>query len=165
MRFWTGTIILMASLLQLACDREGQPMQQRGLEKLAIGASTEGDVRAAMGPPETTWEEENGARILEYPKGPEGARTWIFDIDPNGRLTGYHQALAPENFGRIQPGMSKDDVRRLLGKPRTVVNFNRLKEEVWDYRYLDNQQQRLFNVHLDQATGKVTHTSSSNPLD
>lgn len=165
MRFWTGTIILMASLLQLACDREGQPMQQRGLEKLAIGASTEGDVRAAMGAPETTWEEENGARILEYPKGPEGARTWIFDIDPNGKLTGYHQALAPENFGRIQPGMSKDDVRRLLGKPRTVVNFNRLKEEVWDYRYLDNQQQRLFNVHLDQATGKVTHTSSSNPLD
>jgi hypothetical protein len=161
MRFWTCAILLMTGLLQGGCDREGRPVEQLGLDKLAIGVSGEGDVRAVMGQPETTWEEENGARILEYPKGPEGARTWIFDIDPNGKLAGYHQALTPENLARVTPGMSKDDVRRLLGKPRTVVNFNRLKEEVWDYRYLENQQARLFNVHIDQATGKVTRTSSS----
>ena len=160
MHFMTNRITLLLALAlaftSSACDREGRPVEQFGLEKLTVGMSTEADVRMAMGQPETTWEEENGARILEYPKGPEGARTWIFSISPNGKLTEYHQALTSENLARVTPGMSRDDVRRLLGKPRTVVNFNRLKEEVWDYRYLDNQQPRLFNVHMDQASGKVT---------
>ncbi len=157
----TAALAVLMALLVGGCDREGQPVQEFGLEKLAVGVSTEADVRLAMGPPETTWEEENGARILEYPKGPEGAHTWIFSIDTRGKLVEYHQALTPQNLARVQPGMSRDDVRRLLGKPRTVVPFKRLNEEVWDYRFLDNQQPRLFNVHLDQGTGKVTKTSSS----
>lgn len=154
-------IIIALTLLAGGCDREGRPVQEFGLDKLAIGISSEGDVRTAMGQPETTWEDEDGSRILEYPKGPEGSRTWIFSIDSKGKLLEYHQALTAENFARIKPGMSRDAVRRLLGKPRTVVNFNRLKEEVWDYRYLDNHESRLFNVHMDQASGKVTRTSAS----
>ena len=160
-RWPTWMFVLILAVAGSACDREGQPVQQFGLEKLAIGISSEGDVRAAMGQPETTWEDEDGSRILEYPKGPEGARTWIFAIDTKGKLVEYHQALTAENFARIKPGMSRDAVRRLLGKPRTVVNFNRMKEEVWDYRFLENHANRLFNVHMDQGTGKVTHTSSS----
>ncbi len=157
----TATLVVLLTLLCGACDREGRPVQEFGLEKLALGLSTEADVRFAMGVPETTWEEENGARILEYPKGPEGARTWIFSLDPTGKLVEYHQALTAQNLARVQPGMSRDDVRRLLGKPRTVVPFRRLNEEVWDYRFLDNQQPRLFNVHLDQTTGRVSKTSTS----
>ncbi|MBC7413950.1 MAG: outer membrane protein assembly factor BamE [Herminiimonas sp.] len=154
-------VVMLVGAMLGGCDREGRPVQQFGLEKLSLGTSSEADVRTVMGQPETTWEEENGARILEYPKGPEGARTWIFSIDPAGKLVEYHQALTPENLARIRPGMRRDDVRRLLGKPRTVVPFNRLNEEVWDYRFLDNQQARLFNVHMDQTTGKVTKTSTS----
>ena len=156
-----AVVVLLLALLGSGCDRDGRPVQEFGLEKLAVGLSTEADVRLAMGSPETTWEEENGARILEYPKGPEGARTWIFSIDPGGKLVEYHQALTEQNLARVRPGMSRDDVRRLLGKPRTVVPFKRLNEEVWDYRYLDNQQPRLFNVHLDLTSGKVVKTSSS----
>lgn len=158
-----GMMVLALGLLGVGCDREGRVVQELGLEKLSVGSSTETDVRDAMGKPETTWEDEDGTRILEYPKGPEGMRTWIFTIDKRGKLTGYHQALDPENLARVKPGLSRDDVRRLLGKPRTVVNFNRLKEEVWDYRYLENQESRLFNVHMDQATGRVTRTSSTDP--
>ncbi|MES2831624.1 MAG: outer membrane protein assembly factor BamE [Pseudomonadota bacterium] len=158
-----GLIMLLLGLLGLGCDKDGRPIQEFGLEKLAVGTSTESEVRSAMGKPETTWEDEDGTRILEYPKGPEGSRTWIFTIDTTGKLAAYHQALSPENLARIKPGMRIDEVRRLLGKPRTVVNFNRLKEEVWDYRYLENQESRLFNVHMDQATGKVTRTSSTDP--
>ena len=154
-----GVVILF--LLCSACDREGRPVQEFGLDKLAPGISSEGDVRNAMGQPETTWEDEDGTRILEYPKGPEGARTWIFTIGPQGKLTQFHQALTSENFARIRPGISRDAVRRLLGKPRTVVRFDRMHEEVWDYRFLDNQERRLFNVHTDQESGKVTRTSSS----
>jgi len=162
-RMAAGMMILLLGLSGLGCDKDGRPVQELGLEKLAVGISAEGDVRNAMGKPETTWEDEDGTRILEYPKGPEGSRTWIFTIDTNGKLTGYHQALSPENLARVKPGISRDEVRRLLGKPRTVVNFSRLKEEVWDYRYLENQESRLFNVHIEQATGRVTRTSSTDP--
>lgn len=162
-RIAIAATVALLSLLGTGCDREGRPLQELGLEKLAVGVSSEGDVRNAMGKPETTWEDENGTRILEYPKGPEGSRTWIFTIDNVGKLTSYHQALSPENLARVKPGMSRDDIRRLLGKPRTVVNFNRLKEEVWDYRILENQESRLFNVHMDQTSGRVTRTSSTDP--
>ena len=154
-------LLLALSALLAACDRDGRPVAEIGLERLAVGTSSEADVRTAMGSPETTWEEEDGTRILEYPKAPEGSRTWIFTIDAQGRLTEFHQALTAENFARIMPTMSRDAVRRLLGKPRTVVQFALSKEEVWDYRFLDHQQSRLFNVHFDQATGKVLRTSTS----
>lgn len=160
-QFLTRVMMVLCGLLAAGCDREGRPIEEFGLEKLAVGVSTEADVRMAMGAPETVWAEDDGSRILEYPKGPEGARTWIFNIDSTGKLRDYHQALTPENLARVRPGMQRDDVRRLLGKPRSVVRFDRLQEEVWDYRYLDYQQPRLFNVHIDLASGKVNGTSTS----
>ena len=115
-----------------------------------------------MGQPEVVLEEENGERLLQYPQGPEGARTWLFKISPDGKLVDYKQLLSQENFAAIKPGMSRDDVRWLLGKPRTVVQFRLKNEEVWDWRYLDtNPDQRLFNVHFDISSGRVTATSSS----
>jgi len=148
--------------LVAACDRQGQPIQEPGLEKLTKGLSTESEVRMAMGQPDTVWEEEDGARTLEYPKGPEGARTWMIDIGKDGKLKDYRQVLTEENFSRITAGMSKDAVRRMLGKPRTIVQFKLKNEEVWDWRYLQpTQVPRLFNVHFDIDSGKVTRTSSS----
>jgi len=159
----------MMALLALACalfiggcDREGRPIQEFGLEKLAKGVSTESDVRMVMGQPETVWEEEDGARTLEYPKGPEGTRTWMFDIGRDGKLRDYRQVLTEANFASIRPGMSRDEVRRLLGRPRNVAEYRLKNEEVWDWRYLDpTNTPRFFNVHFDRGTGKVTQTSSS----
>jgi len=162
--FHAGIALLLAATLA-ACDKQGRPIEEFGLDKLAKGISSEGDVRTVMGQPETVWEEEDGTRALQYPKGPEGARTWEFIIDKSGKLQEYRQLLTPENFARIKPGMSKDDIRRMLGKPRTVVQFKRKNEEVWDWRYLETGSQRLFNVHFDMDTGKVTQTSSSEAMN
>lgn len=148
-------------LLVAACDRHGNFIEEPGLDKLAKGVSSESDVRMVMGQPETVWEDDDGSRQLEYPKGPEGARTWVFTIDKFGKLQEYRQVLSVENFARIQPGMSRDQVRRMLGKPRHVVQFARKNEEVWDWRYLDGTQTRLFNVHFDMTSGKVSQLSST----
>lgn len=154
--------VLASLLLFAACDQQGRPIQEFGLDKLAKGVSSEADVRMAMGQPETIWEEENGERTLEYPKGPMGARTWIFEIDKDGKLKDYRQALTEQTFATIKPGMSKDNVRKLLGKPRTVQQFKLKNEEVWDWRFLENgTTTRLFNVHFDIDSGKVTRTSSN----
>ncbi|HJV81410.1 MAG TPA: hypothetical protein VJ651_11300 [Noviherbaspirillum sp.] len=133
------------------------------MDKLERGVSTEGDVRNVMGQPEIVREEESGERTLEYPKGPEGVRTWFFTIGTDGKLRDYKQVLIEENFARVKAGLSKDEVRRMLGKPRSVVQFKLKNEEVWDWRYLDRSMQtpRFFNVHFDMTSGKVTGTSSS----
>lgn len=152
-------------LLACACDRQGRPIEEFGLNRLAKGISSEGDVRSVMGRPDTVLEEEDGSRILEYPKGPEGARTWFFYIDKSGKLQDYRQVLTDENFMRIKRGMSKDEVWRMLGKPRTVMQFKLKNEEVWDWRYLSGNTMRFFNVHFDITSGKVTQTSSSDAAD
>ena len=157
-------LLLGASLLSLACDRQGRPVEEFGLDKLAKGISTEGDVRGVMGKPDIVLEEKDGTRTLEYPKGPKGVRTWFFYIGQDGKLQDYRQVLTDENFARIHAGMSKDEVRRMLGRPRTVMQFKLKNEEVWDWRYLSNGEMRFFNVHFDIATGKVVRTSSSDAM-
>jgi outer membrane protein assembly factor BamE (lipoprotein component of BamABCDE complex) len=154
--------VVVCALFSAACDRQGRPIQEFGLDKLAKGISTEGEVRIAMGQPETVWEEDDGSRTLEYPKGPMGHRTWFFVIGKDGKLKDYTQVLTEENFAKIKPGMSRDTVRRMLGKARSTVRYKLKNEEVWDWLYLQsNHTPRLFNVHFDIDSGKVTRTSSS----
>lgn len=149
-------------LFAAGCDRNGNPIEEFGLDKLEKGVSAEADVRQVMGKPDTVWEDDDGNRILEYPKGPEGARTFMFRIGSDGKLQDYHQALTKETFDKVQPGMTKGDVRWLLGRPLSVVPFKRLNEEVWDWRYFaTNPPTQLFNVHFDLTTGKVKSTSVS----
>jgi outer membrane protein assembly factor BamE (lipoprotein component of BamABCDE complex) len=156
----------VCSIAALGCDQQGRFVEEAGLEKLSRGVSSEADVRAAMGRPDTVWEEEGGARTLEYPKGPSGVRTWMFDIDRAGTLKDWHQVLTPESFKRVTPGMSLDQVRRLLGRPRTIVQFQLKNEEVWDWLYEEGAgSRRLFNVHFDIDSRTVTRTSSSEDPD
>jgi outer membrane protein assembly factor BamE (lipoprotein component of BamABCDE complex) len=164
-RLIRALVALICAIALAACDQQGRPIEEIGLEKLTKGMSTESDVRMIMGQPGTVWEEENGTRSLEYPKGPEGHRTWFFDIGKDGKLKDYRQALTPENFAGIKPGMSMDAVRRILGKPRKETQFTLKKEVVWDWLYLERVDfPRLFHVHFDIATNKVMGTSSSDYL-
>ncbi|MES2538482.1 MAG: hypothetical protein V4632_21700 [Pseudomonadota bacterium] len=163
-RLLRAILALGSALLAVGCDQQGRPIEQFGLEKLGRGVSTESDVRTVMGQPDTVWEEEGGARSLEYPKGPAGHRTWVFAIGSDGKLTDYQQVLTEENFAKIKPGISRDTVRKMLGKPRSVVRFGLKNEEVWDWLYLrSGNEPWLFNVHFDIGSGNVTQISSSDP--
>ncbi|MDB5768970.1 MAG: hypothetical protein JWQ61_3784 [Collimonas fungivorans] len=163
MKLWVRSVLaVVLPFMIAACDQNGNFIQEAGLEKLSRGVSTEADVRNAMGQPDTVWEAESGERSLEYPKGPSGARTWIFYIGKDGKLSDYKQVLTEENFARIKVGMNKEEVRRMLGRPRTVVQFTRKNEEVWDWRYTQaDASQAFFNVHMDITSGLVTGTSVS----
>jgi outer membrane protein assembly factor BamE (lipoprotein component of BamABCDE complex) len=156
-----GIFALFGMLLLSACDQQGRLVEEPGLEKLAKGISTESDVRMVMGQPGTVWDAEDGARSLEYPKGPAGHRTWFFDIGKDGKLTDYRQVLADEYFEKIKPGMSMDAVRRMLGKPRSAVQYKLKNEEVWEWLYVERSgTQHLFYVHFDLKTNMVTRSSS-----
>lgn len=148
------------SLLLFGCDKDGKPLQEPGLDRLQRGVSSEGEVIAVMGRPERVYEDSDGTRALQYPKGPAGTRTWEFLIDRNGVLRDYRQLLTEENFARIKPGMTREEVHRLLGRERTVARYQRKNEEVLDWRYLTPFGEHFFNVHFDMSTGRVTGTSS-----
>jgi len=171
---------LIASLLGLfGCDRQkvDEALKKAGdtaraawnsvkpdsqlFKGIAVGQSTEQDVLRQAGKPEIVWEEENGARRLEYPRGPEGATTWMVTIDADGKVAGIEQVLTAENFAHVRAGMSQDQVRRMLGKPTKVEKFALKKEEVWGYKWWESSQEKaFFNVHFDQ-NGTVTTTSRS----
>ena len=155
-------LALASVVLVAACDQQGRFTEEVGLDKLTRGVSGESDVRLVMGQPEIVWEEEDGTRTLEYPKGPAGHRTWMITLDQYGKLQDYRQVLTDENFANIRAGMSKEEVRRLRGKPRSIIEFKLKNEEVWDWRYLHQAtESRFFNVHFDVDSRQVTRTSTS----
>jgi hypothetical protein len=53
--------------------------------------------------------------------------------------------------------MSRDDVRRLLGKPGEISMFSARDEEVWSWRYLQGNPM-FFNVLFDRSAGTVRST-------
>ena len=121
---------LLASVLVLVgCD------PQR-IQELEEGVATEADVRAKFGEPEKVWDGENGARIFEYNRQPQGHRNYMISIGLDGKMTALRQVLTPQNFAKVQPGMLMEDVRKMLGKPAKVVPYELKKETYYNWRYL-----------------------------
>lgn len=144
---------LASLMLLVGCDN-------KRIEKLEEGVSTEGDVRAAFGEPENVWDEPGGARTLEYNRNPAGHRNYMITIGPDGRMSALRQVLTPENFARVQPGMAMEQVRRMLGKPARKQDFALKKEQAWDWRYLEPpNQSMMFTVWFDRDM-RVARTGS-----
>ncbi|MET3449681.1 outer membrane protein assembly factor BamE [Ralstonia sp. 1138] len=126
---------------------------------IQLDQSTEADVLATAGKPEMIWENEDGTRQLEYPRGPEGTSTWRVAVTPDGRVRGIEQLLTAANFNRVRPGQSRNEIRRLLGRPTKVEAFRFKQEEVWVYRWMESPTEpAFFNVHFG-PDGQVTTTS------
>ncbi|WP_322094275.1 hypothetical protein [Paraburkholderia bannensis] len=135
------------------------------LKGLTPGVSTLEQVRAQMGKPETERVFDDGARRLEYPRGPQGLNTYMVDIAPNGRLVAITQVLTAENFAKVHIGMNQDEVRSLLGKPGQVAAYRLKQETVWSWKWLEGgvTPEAYFNVHFG-ADGRVSTTSRSDVM-
>ena len=80
-----------------------------------------------------------------------------------------NQLIAPQSqdtldsYAKVREGMSKDDVRRLLGAPATQQRFDNLHEEIWEWRIEGVPQmpseESYFMVHFDTGHGGVKKTS------
>lgn len=59
--------------------------------------------------------------------------------------------LKQESFVPVKPGVTKAEVRSMLGKPMLESAFPRLDEEVWDYRYVQGTTfVYLTEIHFDR---------------
>src|SRR5712691_10418685 len=114
-------------------------------------------VEARVGAPGTVWKNADGSEVWEYPLGPSGVQTFMIDIGPDRTVRAVRQVLREEYFSKVVPGMSRDEVGRLLGRPKEVWYFPARDEEVWTWRYLEVNY-RLFSVLFDHTSGAVRIT-------
>ncbi len=120
--------VLLAMALLGGCD--GQRIQA-----LEEGVSREADVRRQFGEPDRIWPGPAGSRIFEYNRQPSGQRNYMIAIGADGMMASLRQVLTPENFARIGPGMTADEVRQRLGRPARVTPYALKNEITWDWRY------------------------------
>ena len=136
-----GLVAALATLTLLGgCD------EQR-IKELEEGLSTEVDVRDRFGVPEYIWQEPDGSRTLEYNRQPAGERNYMITIGTDGKMSALRQVLTPQNFEKILPGMTQEQVRRMLGKPSKMVPYELKKEIEWDWNWIDPPTRKmLFTV-------------------
>lgn len=127
----------------------------RGLQPGKAGFD---DIVRVMGQPAMQWQNSDGSKQLAYPRGPMGVHTFMAVIDSAGKLKSLKNVLDDKTFARIQPGMSKDQVLRILGpsEPSWSVYYARRDELVWEWRYCNqlNQPSR-FDVMFNRSKGTV----------
>ncbi|KAB2965176.1 outer membrane protein assembly factor BamE [Zoogloea sp.] len=129
------------------------------MKDLKPGVSTGFDVRDRLGKPGIEWRNDDGSVTWEYTRQPEGTECFMATIGPDNILRSLENVLTPANLARVEPGWTKDQVRRLLGKPRSVQHFTLKKEEVWDWRMPPEfSAEVFFNIHFSED-GRVTGTS------
>lgn len=147
---WPLAAGVLALVLATGCE------PQRA-DQLVEDVSTEADVKRLFGEPRTVTVAPDGTRTLDYPKQPEGYANYVMVIGPDGKLKQLRQLLNPDNFRRVQPGMNRDAVARLLGPHAREQRFDLKKETVVSWRFRDGQAVKLFSVTFD-AAGQVTST-------
>ncbi|HKW38740.1 MAG TPA: outer membrane protein assembly factor BamE [Burkholderiales bacterium] len=114
-------------------------------------------VQARMGKPETVRRNSDGSETWEYPLGPAGRETYMVTVGSDHAVREVRQVLSERYFRQVTAGMSREQVRRLLGKPGDVSVFSARNEEVWSWRY-QQENPMFFNVMFDRSAGTVTAT-------
>ena len=109
-----------------------------------------------MGPPTAVYTMPDGHVRLEYNRMPAGKHTFMVDLDAAGRMAHWENVLDERHFAAIQPGMTMDDVLRLIGPP-TFTSRYRFPEPgiTWNYRFETIQRCIVFQIPFVAATGKV----------
>ncbi len=121
------------------------------------------NVQQVMGQPAMRWQNPDGSAQLAYPRGPMGYHTFMVYVGPDGKLQKIENVLDEKNYARIQAGMTKEEVLRILGpsSPGWTVYFKARDELVWEWRYCDawNAAAR-FDVLFDNSKATVRSTMS-----
>jgi hypothetical protein len=150
-RFGTFLLAALAPVCALlGCDL--------GISQLKPGVSTAADVRRVLGEPTFEWREPDGSYTWEFPRGPTGVVTYMVDMAPDHKLKALRQVLTDDYFAKIERGMPREAVRKLVGRPGETMFFPNLQEDVWTWRYeIGSNDVWFFHVHFG-VDGAVKRT-------
>lgn len=112
---------------------------------LVPGQSTSADVEARMGRPAERLARPDGSSVLYFPRGPHGRHTYAASLNADGTLRSLEQTLTHANAMKLLVGKTTaKEVRELFGPPGTVSHYARQDREVWEYKWLDAEDKRVF---------------------
>ncbi len=149
-----AAIAALAAAALAGCDFVAQ-------KKLIPGQHTEHDVRALMGVPTLVWDRADGGKEWDFVRAPQGVETIRVVIGPDGRYQSMTNLLTEANFAKARPGMSGEELTRLLSKPTDVEKYPLKPEVVWSWRYQQDGRKQRFNVHFDPSTGRAARFSTT----
>lgn len=144
----------LATALLPACDAVNLP-------QIKPGATTAAEVLQRMGEPGFRHRNDDGTATWEYSRQPAGVHCYMISFDRQDVVSRLEQVLSDEYYARVRPGMSKDEIRRLLGAPGSRMVFDNLREEIWEWRIQGvlPTDETYFMVHFDTGHGAVKKTS------
>ncbi len=148
-----GLVVFSALLIAACTSYSGS--------NLKPGVSTLPEVVASMGEPAMVWKNPDGSQQLAYPRGPAGTQTFMAYVGPDGKLQRIEGVLDLAHFARIQAGMSKEEVLRVLGPPGPLwtQTYSRSNTLAWSWLFCDSASlQNFFDVMFDVTTGFVRST-------
>src|SRR5260370_42285774 len=83
------------------------------------GASAQ-QVETLVGAPANVWKNADGSEGWEYPRGPLGVETYMVTLGSDHAVREVRQVLSDETLSKLHDGMTRDEVRRRLGRPRDI---------------------------------------------
>ncbi|MDR2188706.1 MAG: outer membrane protein assembly factor BamE [Azonexus sp.] len=152
--FFAAIASALAAALLPACDAVNLPQIQPGV-------TTAAEVEQRMGEPGFRFSNADGTVTWEYSRQPMGVQCWMISFDQRQIVSRVEQVLNDEHYAAVRPGMSHEQIRRLLGAPGSRTVFNNLREEVWEWRIegVPVMDETYFMVHFDSGSGTVRKTS------
>ena len=117
-------------------------------------------VQAKLGAPASVWKNADGSEVWEYPRGPLGVETYMVTLGSDRAWREVRQVLSEEYISKLHAGMSRDEVRRLVGRPRYVGFSDPTDEEIWSWRYREWKVRTMdLYVQFDRPTGTLKRVS------
>lgn len=130
-----------------------------GFSAVNPGASAR-EVETQMGAPANVWKNADGSEVWEYPRGPFGVETYMVTLGSDRAVREVRQVLSNEYISKLHVGMTRDEVRRLLGRPRDIGFSGANDEEIWSWRYRESRVRNMeLYVQFDRPTGTLKSIS------
>ena len=150
------------------------PIPRRNLLLLALAAIIAGcanfatlpagtpsqQVQAKLGAPDSVWKNSDGSEVWEYSYGPLGRQTFMVTVGADRAVREVRQVLSEEHISKLHVGMSRDEVRRLVGRPRDISFYGLNDEEIWSWRYREWRVRTMeLSAQFDRSTGTLKRIS------
>ena len=77
-----------------------------------------------------------------------------------------HHRLSVAGIERaLTPGLEREQVRRILGRPARTQLYELQQQEVWDWRWVDGALNASFSVTFDEDGRVLAAAVGPDPLD
>jgi hypothetical protein len=95
------------------------------------GKTTLMELVRSLGQPSMVWSEGDGTLLVEFARIGSGGGNFMARVAPNGVMQSMQEVLTEARVAALQPGMTRDAVRRHLGQPARIDNQG--KDEIWHW--------------------------------